>query len=221
MSIKTKHPTPWRDKYQEAHFRGVMFFVETDARQGGRRVAMHEYPKRNIPYAEDMGRKAKRFLVQGYLIGKNYLDQKDRLITALEKDGPGQLRLPLSSLQGDEKVMVMSYTVTEAREKGGYCSVEMDFIEYGDPQYRQEISTASQIEDSAFKLEDQMIGRPGAGILTDKGIERMLGYAMVHRSANAGSPTTAASYGMSWGNFASYTRTGNVGITPPDGVLFR
>jgi len=213
MSIKTKHPNPWRNKYQEAAFRGVQFYVETDARQGGRRVALHEYPKRNTPYAEDMGRKAKRFLVQGYLIGPKYLEQKYRLVDALEKDGPGMLRLPLPYQMQDEKVMVMSYTVTEARERGGYCQVDMDFTEYGDPQFRQSISTTGQIEDSAFKLEDQMIGPPGQ--LTDKGIERMLGYALVHRSADAGDRAAslkgATKFGMQHGNFAFKSNIG-VGI---------
>jgi len=191
MSIKSKHPTPWRDKYQEAAFRGVQFYVETDARQGGRRVAMHEYPKRNTPYAEDMGRKARRFLVQGYLIGKNYLEQKYLLVDALEKDGPGQLRLPLPYQMQDMKVMVAAYTVTETREKGGYCQLDMDFMEYGDPQYRQSVSTAGQIEDKAFKLEDQHIGP--AERKTNEQIEEMLGYALVHQSANAGDRITSLS----------------------------
>ena len=95
MTIKTKLPNPWRDRYQPAAFRNAQFFVETDARVGGRRVAPHEYPKRNTPYSEDMGRKALRFLVQGYLIGPKYWDQKNRLIAELDKDGPGLLRLPL------------------------------------------------------------------------------------------------------------------------------
>lgn len=157
MNIK-QISNPWRDRYQEAAFRNAQFYVETDARSGGRRVALHEYPKRNVPYAEDMGRKALRFLVQGYLIGPNYWDQKNRLIDELEKDGPGQLRLPLPYKMQDVKVMVMSFTTTEARERGGYCQVDMDFVEYGDPEYRQQISTTGQIEDSAFRLEDQRIG---------------------------------------------------------------
>ena len=183
MKIKD-HKNPWRDRWQEAAFRNVQFFVETDARQGGRRIAMHEYPKRNTPYAEDMGRKANRFLVAGYLIGPNYWEQKNRLVEALEKDGPGMLRLPLPYRMADVKVQVMAYTVTEARERGGFCTVEMDFIEYGDPEYRQQISTAGQIEDSAFKLEDQHIGP--ATRKTDEEVTRMLGYALVHQSANAG-----------------------------------
>jgi hypothetical protein len=160
-----------------------------------------------------MGRKAKRFLVQAYLIGPKYWDQKNRLIDALEKDGPGQLRLPLPYMMEDIKVMVMAYTVTESREKGGFCSVEMDFIEYGDPQYRQQISTSGQIEDKAFALEDQLIGPPGH--LTDKGVERMLGYALVHRSADAGDRAanlnSAIKQNLGHGNFAFQSNLG-VGI---------
>lgn len=147
---------PWRARYQLAYFRSAYFHVETDARQGGRRVAVHQYPKRNTPYAEDMGRSANRFLVQGYLIGPTYWDAKNILITELEKDGPGRLRLPLPYQMADVTVMVMSYTVTEARERGGYCTIEMDFVEYGDPNYRQTVSTATQIDQSAGAVETQL-----------------------------------------------------------------
>ena len=187
MTIKTKLPNPWRDRYQPAAFRNVQFFVETDARAGGRRIAPHEYPKRNTPYAEDMGRKALRFMVQGYLIGPKYWDQKNRLIDALDKDGPGLLRLPLPYQMADVKVMVAAYTVTEGREKGGFCTVEMDFMEYGDPQYRAQISTTGQINDSAFKLEDQLIGPPAR--MSDAQVLKLLRYAEVHKNANAGAPT--------------------------------
>jgi prophage DNA circulation protein len=57
---------PWRDMLmQQASFRGVVFHVETGARLSGRRTVVHEYPKRNDPYAEDMGRAARRFHFQG------------------------------------------------------------------------------------------------------------------------------------------------------------
>lgn len=189
MTIKTKLPNPWRDRYQPAAFRNAQFFVETDARVGGRRVAVHEYPKRNTPYAEDMGRKAFRYLVQGYLIGPHYWEQKNRLVAELDKDGPGMLRLPLPYNMADVKVTVVAYTVTEGREKGGFCTVEMDFVEYGDPQFRQQISTAGQIEDSAFKLEDQLIGP--AQRKSDDQITKLMRYAEVHKSANAGVPTVS------------------------------
>lgn len=167
---------PWRARYQLAYFRSAYFHVETDARQGGRRVAVHQYPKRNTPYAEDMGRSANRFLVQGYLIGPTYWDAKNILIGELEKDGPGRLRLPLPYQMADVTVMVMSYTVTEARERGGYCTIEMDFVEYGDPNYRQQVSTTAQIDKSASNIE---------GKLTDGATTAADPYARVYESGTS------------------------------------
>jgi hypothetical protein len=149
---------PWRDKWQTALFRDAMFFVEVGARAGGRRVALHTYPKRNDPYAEDMGRAPNRFLVQGYLIGQVYLDLRDNLITALEKDGPGMLRLPLPYMMRDVQVMVQQYSVAEHRERGGFCTVDMEFVEYGTPLYRPTISTPAAINQSANNVESAVYG---------------------------------------------------------------
>lgn len=131
MSIRDIH-NPWRDSYRVASFRDATFHTETDSRTSGRRRVDHLYPKRNIPYSEDMGRAAKQFTIRGYLIGPNYLDLKDRLIAALEEDGPGTLCVPLP-YRPDVTIEVMSgpYTVMERRELGGYCEIEMDFSEAG------------------------------------------------------------------------------------------
>jgi prophage DNA circulation protein len=160
-TIKQMH-TPWRDKYKTASFRGMEFHVETDGRGGGRRVALHQYPKRNTPYAEDMGRTANRFLVQGYLIGRDYLDRKEDLITALEMDGPGMLRLPMPYQGSDVQVMVQSYSISESREKGGFCTIDMDFVEYGDPVWRANVSTPGEIQKSANNVEQDVVGNETA-----------------------------------------------------------
>ena len=159
MQIRDIH-TPWRDKYQQSIFRTAIFFVDTDVRGGGRRVALHQYPKRNKPYAEDMGRAANAFQVQGYLIGPVYLQLKDNLIAALEQDGPGMLRLPMPYKMSDVMVMVQSYSITESREKGGFCQIEMGFVEYGDPSYRSNISSPTAIAQSATAVEQAVIGPP-------------------------------------------------------------
>jgi prophage DNA circulation protein len=154
----TELKSPWRQKFQQAWFRGAIFYVDADARAGGRRVALHQYPKRNIPYAEDMGRTANNFSVQGFLIGPNYLDDRDILIACLEQDGPGLLRLPMPYQGSDVQVMVQSYIVTETRQQGGYCTVEMTFVEYGDPAFRQTISSGSQIQTAASNVESAVAG---------------------------------------------------------------
>ena len=187
MQIREVKNAPWRDKWQTALFRDATFFVETNARAGGRRVALHQYPKRNVPYAEDMGRTANRFVVQGYLIGPAYLDLKDNLIEALEKDGPGWLRLPLPYKMSDVQVMVMSYSVTEARERGAYCVFEMDFIEYGDPEDRETVSTVETINSTATKMEDTLIGP-----ISPDTVYPAAPYAQTYQSANIGETATAA-----------------------------
>jgi prophage DNA circulation protein len=175
MAAITDFHTPWRDKYKRARFREAEFFTESDLRAGGRRVVTHEYPKRNTPYSEDMGRAAIKFQVQGFLIGRDYLVAKDNLVSALEMDGPGMLRLPLQYMMSDVKVMVQSYTVTESRERGGFCVVDMGFVEYGDPVWRDTISTSGEIQKSASAVEDTVIGN------SLKGMRSAVPYAKVYQ----------------------------------------
>ena len=50
----------WRSKWMPAKFRNARFHVESAVRESGRRIVSHEFPKRDVPYAEDMGRRAAR-----------------------------------------------------------------------------------------------------------------------------------------------------------------
>ena len=58
----------WRSRLMPAKFRGARFHVDTGVRESGRRIVPHEFPKRDVPYAEDMGRRAREFTVRGYII---------------------------------------------------------------------------------------------------------------------------------------------------------
>src|SRR4029079_12965701 len=102
MSAITNIQNPWRQiLMQQASFRGVIFHVDTQARASGRRTVVHEYPKRNDPYSEDMGRHARRINLQGYLIYNpsnplyEYVSQRFALIRALEADDAGRLVHPV------------------------------------------------------------------------------------------------------------------------------
>lgn len=132
----------WRQFLKRASFRGAPFYVETAVRESARRVVGHEFPKRDAPYAEDMGRRARELTVRGYLIvyprddgsdplkSRNYLTARDALITQLESEGPGYLQLPLL---GTLYVMAQRYRVTEEERYGGFCTFDMTFLEYGQP----------------------------------------------------------------------------------------
>src|SRR6516162_1964569 len=130
---------PWRDELLPASFRGQMFHVETGSKQSGRAVVVHEFPKRDFPYAEDMGRRTMEFSVRGYIItfpvdtgvplySRDYRVARDALITALEEAGPAVLQLPTMK---PFRVMCPQYRWSEEERAGGFCIFDMTFVEYG------------------------------------------------------------------------------------------
>ncbi|WP_172820693.1 DNA circularization N-terminal domain-containing protein, partial [Escherichia coli] len=84
----------WKDRLQDASFRGVPFKVEEESAGTGRRVETHEYPNRDKPYTEDLGKITFRPSITAYVVGDDCFDQRDRLIEALNKPGPGTLVHP-------------------------------------------------------------------------------------------------------------------------------
>lgn len=78
-----------------ASFRGVPFDAfEEHSEAGGRRLVRHEFPLRDTPYAEDMGRKAGQWQVEAFVLRNRWADYeaaRNRLRDALNEAGPGTL----------------------------------------------------------------------------------------------------------------------------------
>ena len=174
-AIKDIH-NPWRDKMRLAQFRSAIFHVEAGARSSGRRIVTHTYPKRNDPYSEDMGRSPISFHVTGYLIGPEYLSAKDKLIAALEEDGPGTLQMPWPYAGKNLEVMAGAYTITEARERGGLCAIEMEFVEFGKPGFAgvaprptaDTVADSSQVQTTAASVMSGQVGVTPSAAEVDK-----------------------------------------------------
>jgi prophage DNA circulation protein len=122
-----------------ASFRGVPFAVRSSASQVGRRIALHQYPGRDDPWAEDMGRAARRWRFNGFLVtndrvyaGGPVALQRLLLIAALEKKGPGTLTHPTLGLL---TVVVESASVSDPLEAGTYSEIEIVFLEAGKQKY--------------------------------------------------------------------------------------
>lgn len=109
-----------------ASFRGATFFVEESSRSGGRRTVTHEFPQRDDPFVEGLGRRARKFPMTGYVIGDGYLVKKEALLTALEADGVGQLVHPY---YGTRRAICDTYTVREAIAGAGMATFQLDFLE--------------------------------------------------------------------------------------------
>lgn len=137
-----------------ASFAGRQFHVETGGKTSGRRIALHEYPKRDTPYTEDMGRRVYRFTLTGYLITSpsqpDYRPARDALLAACDNPGRGVLQHPTL---GTLNVICEMYYVQEMRQRGGYCQVDFTFIEIGSPGNSVATqNTATQSQNAADSL---------------------------------------------------------------------
>lgn len=142
----------WRDNLRRASFRGVAFYVDTSKLKVGRRLARHEYPQRDVPYMEDMGRKAREYTVEAFLLGDDYMRQRDALIAALEQAGAGQLVHPY---YGTQQVKVAGDAdITESTREGGLVRFSIPFIESGEDNPRSDTDTEAVLDDQYSATED-------------------------------------------------------------------
>jgi len=120
----------WRDGFTaKASYRGAEFLVKNSDAAFGRRVQVHEYPLRDKPFAEDLGRKARKFKLEAFFIGGDYIAARDKMIDEIEKIGGGELIHPY---YGTMNVTVTDFSIRESTSHGGYATIQMQFVETGE-----------------------------------------------------------------------------------------
>ncbi len=142
----------YKDQLRQASFRGFEFFVDTSQVAGGRRAVQHQYPNRETPYTEDMGRAARSYQIEGHIIGQDYFDAKERLFEVFEKKGPGELIHPF---YGSLMVQVSSLNVSESIRQGAIATFSVTFLELGDARFPKGSN------DKGSVLADNVLGALG------------------------------------------------------------
>jgi len=122
----------YKDELREASFRGFNFFVDGSQVAGGRRAIQHQFPNRETPYTEDLGRQAKSYQIEGHIIGTDYLQAKKRLFEVFEKKGPGELIHPF---YGSLMVQVGALNVSESMRQGAIATFSVTCLELGDAKF--------------------------------------------------------------------------------------
>ncbi|MHB2137469.1 MULTISPECIES: DNA circularization protein [Pseudomonas] len=113
----------WRDRLLPASFRGVGFWIDQAKTPVGRKGQLHEYPQRDLPFFEDLGQQAKTHDLTAFIVGADCLEQRDKLLKALEQ-GSGELVHPwLGRLQ----VKVGECDMTHTRQDGGLVTFTLKF----------------------------------------------------------------------------------------------
>ncbi|MGZ3272374.1 MAG: DNA circularization protein [Caulobacteraceae bacterium] len=144
---------------QKASWRGVPFAVTLGEFRSGRRQALHEYPFRDDPWPEDIGRKTRRFAVTGFLVtdslvygGGDVVDQRERMIAAAEKKGTGELVHPTF---GKLTVSLEDIAIVERWDARRYFELTFSFLEAGKRQFPTVASqTGDAVKTSAAKAAD-------------------------------------------------------------------
>ncbi|GAA5783936.1 DNA circularization protein [Chitiniphilus shinanonensis] len=140
----------WRDQLEKASFRGVQFHVSRSGGEVGRRVQLTEYPLRDRPYAEDLGRKARTFTLDAFVLGPDYRAVRDRLLAALEQPGVGELVLPS---RGHQQVVAQRCSLEETAEQGGMARLSLEFAEAGANELpNSQIDTEAQLLQAGDRL---------------------------------------------------------------------
>lgn len=168
-STVTEKPGPsFFEQLLPASFRDLPFFVFGGQARFGRRNAMHEYPFRDAPWIEDLGRQSRRISMTGFITkGETVIAQRKRFIEAAEKPGDGVLIHPTL---GRMVVSLMEFESIERWDRGSFFELNFTFVEAGKRQFPDEaVDGTNAIGDAAEKAT------ASAGDTWTKAVKKQLG----------------------------------------------
>lgn len=147
----------WQDSLKQASYAGLPFAVESNRTVGGRRYAVHEYPFRDTPWLEDLGRSSTRAEIIGFLIedsqiygGGSVIDQRNQLWNVLAKPGSHTLVHPTFGTQSE--MVCLNPEFIERWDLGRVIEVRMLFMKAGLREYPQTASNTASASASAASL---------------------------------------------------------------------
>jgi prophage DNA circulation protein len=115
-----------QDQLRPASWRGLTFPVEDAGVTVGRRVQVHEYPKRDKPFVDGL----RTVPVTAVIVGLDYIERVNRLLAEAEKPGAGTLVHPWL---GTMQVTLSEPVRAQFSSKGlGRAVVDFVFVEAGE-----------------------------------------------------------------------------------------
>ena len=143
-------PLGFLDSLQPASWRGQRFVVLGSTVRAGRRKAVHEYPFRDGPWVEDLGKRGRIYGFSGFLVGDDVGQQVQDLTARAEQAGPGELVHPTF---GSRQVECVDFEAGDAWDAGRVWQIKLEFLEPRAPGLQllpaASDSTQDQVGDSA------------------------------------------------------------------------
>ncbi|MDE3022264.1 MAG: DNA circularization N-terminal domain-containing protein [Pseudomonadota bacterium] len=195
----------WFSQLKQASFRGIPFAVLGSEGHFGRRVALHEYPYRDTPWVEDLGRSTRQITLTGFLVsdsavygGGDVLAQRERIIGACEAPGEGilvhptlgRLTVSCANRYGSEGALV----VNERWDHGRYFELTLSFIESGKRIFPSVLTSTADAVNAAAAVADTAAN---ADFVTRASVVLVQGSAVVGQAVSAAAIWARNAQGLS------------------------
>jgi prophage DNA circulation protein len=118
----------WPSLLWPVSYRGVPFFIERDTESGGRRIAVHEFWRRDDPFLEDGGASPVRYEVTAYVANDAVTASLAAVMAALRAEGPALLVRPL---EGPVLARCVESKRDHERDRMGYVAIQATFVREG------------------------------------------------------------------------------------------
>lgn len=148
--------TSWLNDLLPASFRSVPFHVSSTSSEFGRRNQTHEYPLRDVPYTEDLGRSARKNKIEAFLVGDDHKEQAEKLAKAIEEDGAGTLIHPFL---GELNVNIAGPAmVSDSVDNRRMSVVSFSFIEAGELIFPDSsVATDDVVNENADNVDQELL----------------------------------------------------------------
>lgn len=147
----------WRDQLLPASFRGISFLIPQASVPVGMKVQLHEFPQRDEPYAEQLGKQAQVHRLVCWIIGDDCFERRDKFMEALETPGAGELVHPWL---GRMQVKAGEAELTHDFKQGGMAAFAVTF--YPDLPLKfptAKVNTQQQVVKASDSLLDSALAR--------------------------------------------------------------
>jgi len=154
----------WRDKLLPASFRGISFLIPQTSVPVGMKGQLHEFPQRDTPFFEQLGKQSQVHKMTGWVIGDDCFERRDKLIEALSTPEAGELVHPwLGRMQVKAGECEMSHDLMG----GGMISFDLTF--YPDVPLKTpaaKVNTQAQVVNSSESLLTSSLNRYESSMAT-------------------------------------------------------
>jgi len=158
LDISNPKAKTWSSSLRQPSWRGVPFQVRDGSLSISPQLAVHEYPYRDDAWVEPLGKGKTLHHIAGFLSGSDVIEQRRKLIQALNEEGPGELihpsfgRIWVTLIRGD---------ITERWDSGRCYEIRMIFMEQRENQTlapSSSSSTSDAVKTAAAAAKTSAIG---------------------------------------------------------------